>query len=167
MRRKALVGDSARCALLLLAALALSAPVCPAQTGGVVRADLAALLEAHDEAMNRHDLEGVMALYAPGPKTVMLGTGPGERFQGADEIRTAYREIFKDYDKGTLKHSCHWKEGEATGDMAWAAAMCKFNDAAGAKQREYEMNVSAVAVKRGDKWQFVMLHLSNLTGGAR
>lgn len=66
MKRKALVGGSVRCALLL-AALALSAPVCLAQTGGGVRAEIASLLEAHDDALNRHNLEGVLALYAPGP----------------------------------------------------------------------------------------------------
>ena len=165
MKRSALAGRAVRCALLL-AALAPSTPFCPAQTGGGVRADIAALIEAHDDALNSHNLEGVLALFAPGPKTVVLGTGPGERYQGADEIRAAYKEIFKDFDAGTLKHSCYWKEGGVKGDVAWGAAMCKFNDSVGAKQREYEMNVSAVAERRGGKWQFVMLHLSNLTGGA-
>ena len=165
MKRKSLANCSVSCALLL-AALVLCAPVCLAQTGGGVRAEIAALLDAHDEALNRHSLEGVLALFAPGPKTVVLGTGPGERYQGADEIRAAYKEYFKDFDEGTLKHSCYWKEGGTKGDVAWAAAMCKFNDSVGARQREYEMNVSAVAEKRGGKWQFVMLHLSNLTGGS-
>ncbi len=165
MKRKALAGGSVRCALLL-AALAMSAPVCHAQTGGGVRAEIASLLEAHDEALNRHNLEGLLALYAPGPKTVLLGTGPGERYQGADELRAAYKEYFKDFDAGTLKHSCYWKDGGANGNSAWVAAMCKFSDSVGDKQREYEMNVSGVAEKRGGKWQFVMLHLSNLTGGS-
>lgn len=164
MKRSALVSGPARCALLL-AVLVLGAPVCLAQAGNS-RADIAALLNAHDEALNRHNLEGVLALYALGPKTVMLGTGPGERYQGADEIRVAYKEFFKDFDEGTLQHSCYWKEGGAKGDLAWGAAMCKFSDAVGAKQREYEMNVSAVAERRGGKWQFVMLHFSNLTGGS-
>lgn len=167
MKRSALAGRSVRCALLL-AALALSAPFCLAQTRGNdgVRVEIAALLNAHDEALNRHNLEGVLALFAPGQKTVVLGTGPGERYQGAEEIRSAYKEIFRDFDAGTLSHSCYWKEGGAKGDLAWGAAMCKFNDAVGAKQREYEMNVSAVAERRGGKWQFVMLHFSNLTGGS-
>jgi hypothetical protein len=167
MKRTALVSGPIRCALLLVA-LALSAAVCPAQTRGNngVRAEIATLLDAHDEALNRHNLEGVLALFVPGPKTVLLGTGPGERYQGADEIRAAYKEFFKDFDEGTLKHSCYWKEGGANGNVVWGAAMCKFSDSVVAKQREYEMNVSAVAEKRGGKWQFVMLHFSNLTGGS-
>jgi len=165
MKGSAIAGRLVRCALLL-AALAPGAPVCLAQTAGGGSADIASLLQAHDEAMNRHNLEGLLALYAPGPKTVMIGTGPGERYQGADEIRAAYKEFFKDFDEGSLTHSCYWKEGGAKGNVAWGAAMCKFSDAVGAKQREYEMNVSAVAEKRGSRWQFVMLHFSNLTGGS-
>lgn len=167
MKRRALGGVSIRC-VLALAAIVLGAPVGRAQARADkgVRAEIASLLDAHDEAMNRQDLAGLLALYAPGPKTVLLGTGPGERYQGADEIRAAYKEFFKDFDAGTLKHSCYWKDGGANGNLAWGAAMCKFSDAVVAKQREYEMNVSAVAEKRGGKWQFVMLHFSNLTSGS-
>jgi len=50
---------------------------------------VAALPQTHDEAMNQKNLEAVMALFAPGDKTVMIGTGPGERWVGKDQIRCA------------------------------------------------------------------------------
>jgi len=152
---------------MLLIACGLGAPICLAQAqGNNTRADVVALLKKHDEALNQHNLGGLLALYSPRPQTVMLGTGPGEKFQGQAEIKTAYTEIFKDFDKGTLMHSCYWKDGGGSGNVVWGAAMCKFTDAKGEKKREYELNVSMVAEKQGGKWQFVLLHYSNVVGNA-
>jgi ketosteroid isomerase-like protein len=149
----------------VLAALSLCVAVCLAQTQArSTRADIGELLSKHDEAMNQHNLDGVVAMYAPGPKTLMLGTGPGEKFQGPAEIKAAYAEMFKDYDKGTLKHTCYWKDGRGSGNVVWGGAMCKLSDSKGGKNREYELNVSVVAEKQGEKWLFVLIHYSNLVG---
>src|SRR5262245_1874378 len=150
-----------------LVIFAVIAPFCSAQTKkSTTAADIAALLKKHDEAMNQHDLDGVLQFYAPGPSTVLLGTGPGERYQGTAEIRTAYTEFFKDFDKGTLTANCYWKQGGSAGTVAWGAAMCKLSDSLGGKKREYELNVSAVMEKLGGRWLFRLVHTSNLTGGA-
>jgi ketosteroid isomerase-like protein len=149
----------------LVLALCFCAPLCLAQTqGSAAQAEIADMLKKHDDAMNQHDLDGVMALYSSNPKTVMIGTGPGEKFQGEAEIRSAYTEMFKDFDKGTLNHACYWKDGRGSGDVVWGAFMCKFSDSKGGKNREYELNVSTVAEKQAGKWQLVMLHYSNLVG---
>ena len=166
MKRSTIASCWGRGALVLMI-LGLGVPVCFAQAqGGKVDPGVAALLKKHDEAMNQHDLEGVVALFAPDPKTVVLGTGPGERYQGREEIKTAYTEMFKDFDKGTLTHECYWREGGGNKSLRWGAAMCNFTDSKEGKKREYGLNVSAVVEKEGDKWQFVMMHFSNLTGGS-
>ena len=101
----------------------------PAQQAAVpADASVAALLQKHDEAMNQKNLDAVMALFAPGDTTVMIGTGPGERWVGKEQIRAAYVEFFKDYDKGSLTRSCEWTTGEVGKDMAWGAAMCTMGD---------------------------------------
>jgi uncharacterized protein (TIGR02246 family) len=164
MKKCVCVASPIRYTVLLLA-FWLGAPTWLAQAQeSNLRAEIAELLDKHDEAMNQHNLDAVLVLYAPSLKTVMLGTGPGEKFQGQEEIKTAYTEIFKDFDQGTLMHSCYWKDGAGSGNVVWGAAMCKFSDAKGDKKREYELNVSAVAEKQGGKWQFVLLHYSNLVG---
>jgi ketosteroid isomerase-like protein len=164
MKNQPSFNNSIRFATLLVA-LYLCAPLCLAQTQREAdRADIAEMLKKHDEAMNQHDLDDVLALYSSNPKTVMIGTGPGEKFQGQAEIRNAYSEMFKDYDKGTLSHNCYWKDGRGSGNVVWGAFMCKFSDSKAGKNREYELNVSAVAEKQEGKWQFVMLHYSNLVG---
>ena len=127
---------------------------------------ISAVLETHDNALNQHDLDGIMSVFAPNDKTVVMGTGPGEKWQGKDEIKAAYTEIFKDFDKGTSTRDCSWKTGEISGATAWMASMCKFSDSKGGQKREYELNVSGVLRKIGGKWYFQSLHYSNLTGNA-
>jgi len=164
MKKQLFVNCSIHYAVLLVV-FCLSAMPSPAQTkSGTAQKEIAEMLQKHDEAMNQHDLDGVTALYSTNPKTVMIGTGPGEKFQGITEIRNAYSEIFKDFDKGTFNHNCYWKDGRGSGNVVWGAFMCKFSDSKGGKNREYELNVSTVAEKQGGKWQFVMLHYSNLVG---
>lgn len=116
-----------------------------------------ALLQKHDEALNQHDLDGIMSVFAASPRTVVMGTGPGERWQGKDEIRAAYTEIVKDFDKGTATHNCDWKTGEIVGATAWVASTCKFSDSKSGQKREYELNVSGVLRKIGGKWYFQSL----------
>src|SRR5262245_29414581 len=116
--------------------------------------------------MNQHDLDGVMSVFAASANTVVLGTGTGEKWQGKDEIRADYTEIFKDFYKGTSTRECSWRTGEIAGDTAWIASMCKFNDSKNGKKREYELNVSGVLRKMSGKWYFQSLHFSNLTGSA-
>ena len=101
---------------------------------------VAALLQKHDEAMNQKNLEAVMALFAPGDQTVMIGTGPGERWVGKDQIRTAYVEFFKDYDKGSLTRKCEWSTGEVRQNMAWGAAMCTMGDSLKDRKRTLRSN---------------------------
>lgn len=151
--------------LLMLLLLGMGTQFAQAQTGGGGEATIADLLKKHDDAMARQDLDAVLVLYAPGAKTVLLGTGPGERYQGLDEIKNAYTEFFKDYDKGTTARDCYWKNGGSSETVAWGGAMCKFSDSKGGQKREYELNVSAVVQRVGGKWQFVMIHYSNLTSG--
>ena len=164
MNRSTIVSYWSR-SVFLLTILGLGLPICRAQAQeGKGDPGVTALLKEHDEAMNQHNLEAVTALFAPDSKTVIIGTGPGERYQGREEIKTAYTEMFKDFDKGTLTHDCYWKEGGGNENLKWGVAMCKFADSKAGNKREYGLNVSAVLKKEGDKWQFVMMHYSNLTG---
>lgn len=127
-------------------------------------AEIKAMIAKHDQAVNEKDMNAVMALFAPGDMTVVMGTGPGEKWAGQAEIKDAYVHFFGDFDKGTLAHECFWKAGEANGDMAWAAAMCKMTDSMKGKKREYGLNVSAAFVRQDGKWLFRLMHFSNLTG---
>ena len=123
------------------------------------------LLGRHDKALNDKNLEAVMLTFSTDPKTVVLGTGKGERFVGQNDIKQAYTEIFKDYDPGTLQTNCEWKTGgvDESGTMAWFGATCAAKDSMKGVPREYVLNVSGAALKQPEGWRFVMLHMSNTT----
>jgi uncharacterized protein (TIGR02246 family) len=127
-------------------------------------AEIGALLAKHDQAMTQKDMDALMALYAPGSTNVMMGTGPGEKWVGMDEIKDAYAHFFQDYDKGTPTHNCFWKNVASEGDVAWLTAMCQTTDSLKGKKREFGLNLSAVFVRQDGKWLIRMMHFSNLTG---
>lgn len=118
-------------------------------------------LAQHDKALAEKNLNALMDTFVNDPETVVLGTSNGERWVGAENIKNAYTEIFKDYDPNTLDTKCDWKTGQHLGDMAWLAATCQAQDSLKGKARKYELNVSAAMLKQDGKWRFAMLHMSN------
>jgi ketosteroid isomerase-like protein len=125
--------------------------------------EIRAVLAQHDKALNDKDVDAVMRTYSSNPNTVMMGTGAEEKWVGPQEIRTAYTEIMKDYDPGTLQTNCDWKTGgvDADGNMAWLAAICDAKDSLKGKTRDYKLNVSGGMEKQDGNWRFVVLHMSN------
>ena len=121
------------------------------------------MLSMHDKSLSEHNLEGVMSTYSKTHPIVMMGTGPGERWVGDEEIADAYSHFFMDYDQGTLSTECTWHTLNVQGDLAWLMAMCNFTDYYKNIKREYAVNISAVLEKTEDKWHFATFHFSNLT----
>jgi ketosteroid isomerase-like protein len=127
-----------------------------------------ALLQRHYDALNRHDLDAVLEAFVPGDRTVLMGTGPGQRWQGTEQIKAAYSTLFKDFDEGTLSRQCYWKSGGISGEIGWVAASCRFSDSKQGKLREYDANITGVLEKLQGRWYFASLHVSNNgDGGGR
>jgi uncharacterized protein (TIGR02246 family) len=166
MKRQNLIKNLAMSALMLILT-GLAWQICPAQDNTATVNELVALLGKHDDALSQKDLDSLMTLYAEGSNTVMMGTGPGERWQGKDAIKEAYGQIVKDYDAGSLTPSCYWKTGGVNGDMAWLAAMCKMTDTVKKKNRDYELNITAVFEKQNGKWLVRSMHYSNVVSGKK
>jgi ketosteroid isomerase-like protein len=126
--------------------------------------EVKALLQRHDQALSRKDLTRLMATFSTSANTVVLGTGPGERWVGPQQIKEAYTQIFKGYDVGTLTTSPEWRTGGVSGSMGYLAGTWHAKDSLKGKAREYALNVSAAMQKQSGKWRIVMLHMSNPTG---
>lgn len=146
-----------------LAAIALSAVSLPALSAEEPLAGLREVFDAHEKAFDAHDLKGLMALYAPGDKTAVLGTGPGEQWVGDAQIADAYRHFFADFDAGTLQRTCPWMLGDVSGDVGWISATCDYRDSLKEKPRSYALNVSAVLQKVDGVWKMRAMHFSNPT----
>jgi ketosteroid isomerase-like protein len=147
---------------LLLAAV-LSACWVPAIAADAPVPGLGEVFEAHEKALDAHDLAGVMKLYAPGETTVVMGTIPAERWVGSAQIEEAYRNFFADFDAGSLKRSCPWVISDSSGDVGWLTATCDYQDALKGAPRTFALNVSVVLQKLDGAWKLRTMHYSNPT----
>ncbi len=142
----------------------LTAPVWAAEEADKLSEELRAVLLQHDEALNKHDLKAVMALYADAPNIAMMGTGPGEFWRGREAVENAYQAFFKDFKAGSMSYECPERAVGKHGDAAWFAASCDMKDTTpDGEPREYSLNVSAVLLNTTEGWRYQTLHFSNLT----
>ena len=126
--------------------------------------EIRALLKAHDTAFTNHDLEGVLATYADSDAVVLMGTGSGELWHGKEEIKGAYTEMFKGFDKGEQNFDYKFRTGGIHDASAWltTAGVVKLKHEG--KEHEFVLNLSLVLEKKGDAWKIISLHYSNLPG---
>ncbi len=123
--------------------------------------------QSQHKALDAHDADGVLATYADSKDIMLMGTGPGEHYIGPQEIKDAYAHFMMDFDPHTMQSKCSERYGSTEGNVAWLTAVCGFTDQKQDVQREYTVNLSAVAVKQGDAWRFHTMHFSHLGQNAR
>jgi uncharacterized protein (TIGR02246 family) len=133
----------------------------PAEKPGAEK-EIAALIDAYNEAVAQKNIDRAMAAFAPGSDTMVLGTGKGESWRGPEEIREAHLHFFKSFEKETAAPV--WRHITVAGNVAWAASLCHLADENQGKKNEFFMNLSAVFQQQGGKWHIVLLHISNPTG---
>jgi hypothetical protein len=110
-------------------------------------------------------MDGVLKLFAPGPKTVLIGTGAGELFVGKDQIKTAYEHFFMDFDRGKQDFEYGFAVGDVVGNAAWIVATGKLTMTKGTDRREAGLNVSLTFVKIKGAWFISSFHYSNAMQG--
>lgn len=123
-----------------------------------------ALLKAHDDAMKRQDLPAILALFAE--KAAIMGTGPGEIWSGAEEIKPAYEHFFQGFDKGEQEFDYHFKIGALDAGMGWLMASGNIKGKKDGKAFEFPINMSLTVTKSSGKWLIASMHFSTLTGDA-
>ena len=145
--------------LLSLVAVILAAATClAAEPDPRVKAELTQMLSSYSEAFNKKDVDAVMAFYTP--DAVLMGTGPGERYDGPEGIREAYLQFVQSYDKQTSERT--WLKVWANGDVAWGMTMVQYTTYNKNVKSEFAVNNSVVLEKRNGKWLFVSHHFSTL-----
>ena len=138
-----------------------SAPVVADGAGARFGTGVQALVSKHDRALSTQDLGGVLDTFMA--DAVLMGTGPGELWVGADAIKDAYQHFFADYDAGSMNVDCTWRSTGGNDRLAWLTAMCWLTDYLKNEKRQFAINLSAVAEKQGDEWRFRWFHFSNVT----
>jgi uncharacterized protein (TIGR02246 family) len=136
---------------------------CLAQPGNIkTNADVKALIERHFNALNAHDLKGVMETYAASPDAVLMGTGPGEVYLGDEAIGGAYAQFFTRFDPNTLSFSYDWILTASRGNFAWFAVTTTITGTVKNEKRERVLNMSGTLEKVKGKWRVVSVHFSRL-----
>jgi ketosteroid isomerase-like protein len=148
--------------LIVLVCLALASPCLAQQRETRASGEIKALLERHNQALNAHDLKGIMENYAPDPNIVLMGTGPGESYVGEEAIGGAYNQFFSRFEAKTLTFSADVAASGVRGNTAWFAANVKIDGIANNEKRERVFNMSGTLTKMKGKWRIVSLHFSRL-----
>jgi len=150
-----------------ISAAVAAAPTADAQASKEANPDLdqiRALLQAHDEAFTKHDLNGVMACFTE--KAAIMGSGPGEIWSGPAEIKVAYEHFFEGFDKGEQKFEYQFRIGGVTSEMGWLMTAGNVNGKKDGKEFVFPLNLSLTVAKKEGKWLVAAMHFSTLTGSA-
>lgn len=125
-------------------------------------AQIRAAMDAYRQAISNKDIDGCMAAWGSGDGIVMLGTGPGERWVGRDEIRDAHLHFFDNFDKESSEST--WRMARVSGDVAWGASMVHAVNYYKNQKNEFFLNISIVMERQQGQWRVVLFHHSNITG---
>ena len=66
-------------------------------------------LDRYSATYARHDLDGILALFAPGPDIVLLGTGADEKRIGFDQVEQQFERNFDETEASTITWG--WRHG--------------------------------------------------------
>lgn len=149
---------------MLLVSFALVSPAMAKQRGKAPQApaEVKALMEKHNLALNAHDLKGVMDTYSNHPNVVLMGTGPGEVYVGDDAIGGAYSQFFSRFEPKTLSFKTELLAFGLRGNLAWFAVTTTLEGMVNQEKRERSFNMSGTVEKVKGKWRIVSLHFSRL-----
>ena len=152
-----------RCLMVMFMFCFVLVSPCLAKEGGSkIMAEVKAVMEQHNKALNAQDLKGVMTLYASDPNTVLMGTGPGEAYVGDEAIGGAYNQLFTRFEANTLSFKYDWITAGSKGNIAWFAVTITMEGTVNKEKKERAFNMSGTLLKEKGKWRILGLHFSRL-----
>ncbi len=117
-----------------------------------------AVLDKLAERYSKRDLDGVMALFAPDPDLVLVGTGADETRIGFDEARSQIERDFSQTDAVSMKLDP--RSVSAAGSVAWVVADVTNRAEVGSQYVSIPMRVTTVLEQREGRWLIVQIHAS-------
>jgi ketosteroid isomerase-like protein len=121
-------------------------------------AALMATLEQFKQAYEQRDMEHLLALFAPDPDVVTIGTGADEKRVGLAEIQMQAERDWAQSEATSLEWG--WSSVSAAGSVAWLAADAVVSVKVGGQEMHLPLRVTAVLEHRGDRWLWVQMHAS-------
>lgn len=121
-------------------------------------AEVMAVLNQLVEAYKKEDLGGALALYAPDPDVVTIGTGIDEKRIGLAERKAQLERDFTQVKEISVQLG--WYSVSAAGSVAWVAADIVAQGKVGGQETSVPMRTTMVLEQRGDRWLIVQGHSS-------
>ncbi len=121
-------------------------------------AEVKAAINNFLKAYSRRDLEGALALLAPDPDLLFIGTGADEKILG---IKRASAQMKRDYEQSDeISVKLGPVSISSAGPVAWMFADSTWRVKAGGQEMNYEWRWTMVLEKRQGKWLIAQSHLS-------
>ena len=145
-------------AILILFLISVSFPAAvsaASKTEGEIKAAMNKLSKAY----KNKDLKGVMAMYAKGSGTIVIGSGKEENAVGHEAIKKLYE---KDFTLWKMNTAMDYKifSLSSSGKVAWLAADMSAAFITNDGVIDVAGRFTAVMKKTGKNWQFVQTHFS-------
>ena len=126
-------------------------------------AALMATLEQFKQAYEQRDMEHLLALYAPDPDVVLIGTGADEKRVGLAEIQMQAERDWAQSEASSFEWG--WSSVSAAGSVAWMAADVIVHFKVAGQEIHLPLRLTGVLEHRGAKWLWMQQHLSMPTPG--
>ncbi len=128
-------------------------------------AEVMAVLNQLIEAYKKQDLDGILALYAPDPDVVTIGTGVDEKRIGLVEKRAQLERDFAQVEDISVQ--LDWYLISAAGSVAWVASDLVAQGKVAGQVASTPMRATFVLERRGGKWLIVQQHNSVPAAGQK
>lgn len=122
-----------------------------------------ATLEEFKQAYEQRDSGRLVALFAPDPDVVLLGTGADEKRVGLAAIRAQAERDWAQSEAFTVDWT--WTSVSAAGSVAWVTLDAIGHVTAGGQAMDLPLRVSVVLERRGPAWLWMQVHTSLPTPG--
>ena len=117
------------------------------------------------EAFTKKDLDKVLAIFAPDPDVIVIGTGGDERCVGLAEIRKIFERSFAQFEEASFKFG--WCSVSVIGSVALLAADVILYVNTSDRQITEQIRLTVVLEQRGDRWLIIQWHDSLPAAGQK
>lgn len=117
-----------------------------------------AVLNTWYDGYAARDMDRIMALLAPDPDVLLIGTGADERRVGLTEIKALFERDWSQSEASSIELG--WHSVSSAGSVAWVASDVIVHVKVEGQEMHLPARITAVLERRGDKWLFVQLHCS-------
>jgi len=117
------------------------------------------------ESFEKRDLNGNLALYAPDPDVVLIGTGIDEKCVGLAEIEAEMKRAFAQSDEHSI--TLNWYSVSGADLVAWVASNGVVQAKVSGQEISFPIRLTFVLEQREGRWLIVHVHSSLPAAGQK